>query len=211
MECSTVRAIELPKQTRGAEVRAASFDKGDNSVEVVFTSGAIVRRRNWRGEVYDEELIVTPDAVNLERLNGGSAPFLNSHAAYDLSTIIGTVVAGSAHVANGQGLARVKLSSAPSDADVVHKIKEGVIRSVSTGYTLDRVEVVERSGDPPLWRVVRWTPIELSGVAIGADAGAHIRSSATTFPCLVGTSAALNGRPWERTFSEPFERVVIPR
>ena len=150
MECGTARAIELPKQTRGAEIRAASFDKGDNSIEIVWTSGATVRRRSYRGEVYDEQLIVTPEAVNLERLNAGAAPFLNSHSAYDLSTVIGTVVAGSARIENGQGVARVKLSSAPSDANVVHKIKKGIIRSVSTGYTVDRAEVVERSGDAPL-------------------------------------------------------------
>ncbi|MGJ0504650.1 MAG: HK97 family phage prohead protease [Methylocystis sp.] len=154
-------------------------------------------------------MLVTLEAVNLERLNGGAAPFLNSHAAYDLSTVIGTVVAGSARIANGQGTARVKLSSAPSDADVVHKIKEGVIRSVSTGYSIDRVEVMERSGDVPLWRVTRWTPLELSGVAIGADAGAHIRSAATTFPCVVAN--ATRKRPWEETYASPFEHVVIPR
>jgi phage head maturation protease len=211
MGCGTVNCIELPKQTRGAEIRASSFSEADNTVEVIWATGSVVRRRNIRGEVCDEELIVTPDAVNMERLNGGAAPFLNSHAAYDLSTVIGTVVAGSARIANGQETARVKLSSAPGDADVVQKIKEGVIRSVSTGYSIDRVEVVERSGDVPLWRVTRWTPLELSGVAIGADAGAHIRSTATTFPCLVGTSAATSNRPWERTFAEPFERVVIPR
>ncbi|MGJ0502294.1 MAG: hypothetical protein ACR65X_00835 [Methylocystis sp.] len=106
-------------------------------------------------------MLVTPDAVNMERLNGGSAPFLNSHSAYDLSTVIGTVVANSARIEKGQGVARVKLSSAPGDAEVVHKIKEGVIRSVSTGYSIDRVEVMERSGDVPLWRVTRWTPLEL--------------------------------------------------
>lgn len=204
-----MKAIELPKQTRGAEVRAASFDKTDNSVEVVWTTGSVVRRRNFRGEVYDEELIIDDDAVNLERLNGGSAPFLNSHAAYDLSTVIGTVVAGSAHIANGKGVARVKLSSAPSDADIVHKIKEGVICNVSCAYTVDRVEVMERSGDAPLWRIKRWTPLELSGVAIGADAGAHIRSAATTFPCLI--APATRSRPRDEFIAEPFGHVVIAR
>ena len=204
-----MNCIELPKQTRGAEVRASSFSEADNTVEVIWTTGSVVRRRNFRGEAYDEELIVTPDAVNMERLNGGAAPFLNSHSAYDLSTVIGTVIANSAHIANGQGVARVKLSSAPSDANVVHKIKEGVIRSVSVGYTVDRVEVTERSDNVPLWRVTGWTPIELSGVAVGADAGAHIRAAATTFPCIV--TPATRKRPWEETYASPFEHVVIPR
>jgi hypothetical protein len=116
-------------------------------------------------------------------------------------------VANSARIENGQGVARVKLSNAPGDANITHKIKEGIIRSVSTGYTVDRVEVMERSGDIPLWRVVRWTPIELSGVAIGADAGAHIRNAATTFPCLI--APATRSRPRDEFLATPFSTVIL--
>jgi hypothetical protein len=38
----------LPKFGRSVEVRAASFDEADNTIEVVFTTGASVRRYDWR-------------------------------------------------------------------------------------------------------------------------------------------------------------------
>jgi hypothetical protein len=190
-----MKPIELPKQYRDAGLRASSFDDRDNTIEVVWTTGATVRRRSWRDGPYDEELIVTAEAVDLSRLNSGAAPFLNAHADWSLSDVIGSVVAGSARIDGGQGFARVKLSTAPADADVVAKIKESVIRNISCGYTVDRVEVVERDGEVPLWRVTKWTPIELSAVPIPADAGAHIRSAeAQMFPAEIGSDPTIAQR-----------------
>src|SRR5213593_2803582 len=106
------RRIELPRATRGAEVRAQSFNEADNTIEVCWTTGATVRRRSWIDGPYDEELIVSANAVRLDRLNAG-APLLNTHSDWDLSDVIGSVVPGSATISKGQGIARVKLSSAP--------------------------------------------------------------------------------------------------
>jgi hypothetical protein len=70
----------LPKFGRAAEVRASSFDESDNSIEVVWTTGAAVRRFDWRTDrFYSEVLVVTPRSVRLDRLNSG-APFLNTHS-----------------------------------------------------------------------------------------------------------------------------------
>lgn len=171
------KTIMLPRQERGAEVRAASFNSDDNTIEVVFTTGATVRRRSWVDGTYDEELIVAPDAVRLDRLNLG-APFLNTHSDWSLSDVIGSVVPGTAKIVNGVGIARVKLSSAPSDADNIQKIKDGIVRNVSVGYVIHRVEKIETDGAAvPLWRVVDWEPYEISAVPVPADAGATIRSA----------------------------------
>lgn len=183
------RTIELPRQARAAELRAASFNEADNTIDVIWTTGATVRRASWRDGVYDEELIVSKAAVRLDRLNAG-APFLNTHSDWDLSDVIGSVVPGSARIANGVGVATIKLSRAPGDADNVQKIRDGIIRNISVGYAMHRIEKTEADdGSVPLWRVVDWEPMEVSAVPVPADAGAQIRSAGqdkrATFPCLL--------------------------
>lgn len=179
------RTIELPRQSRAAEVRAASFDEADNSIEVCFTTGATVRRATWRDGVFDEELIVTPEAVRLDRLNAG-APFLNTHADWSLEDVIGSVAQGTARIEGGKGYARIRLSGAECDKDNVEKIRSGIIRNVSVGYQLHRVEKIEGAeGTVPLWRVVDWEPFEISAVPIPADPGAQARANtaARGFSC----------------------------
>ncbi|MBM3655019.1 MAG: hypothetical protein FJX06_19860, partial [Alphaproteobacteria bacterium] len=41
------RAAPLQLQTRAAELVPASFEPSDNSVDVIFTTGATVRRNSW--------------------------------------------------------------------------------------------------------------------------------------------------------------------
>jgi hypothetical protein len=180
--------IELPRQTRGAEVRASSFNEADNTIDVVWAAGAVVRRSSWRDGPYDEELVMTPAAVRLERLNAG-APFLNTHADWSLEDVIGSVVPGSARIQNGQGVAKVKLSMAPGDADNVAKIRDGIIRNISVGYISHRIEKIEAEGEIPLWRVVDWEPLEISAVPVPADPGAQVRSAssetANLFRCVM--------------------------
>jgi hypothetical protein len=184
--------IELPALARGAEVRAASFDDKAHTVDVVWTTGATVRRLSFINGPYNEELIVGPENVRLARLNAG-APFLNSHAGFDLRGVIGTVVPGSARLSNGAGYATVQLSRRPDVAGLVGDIRDGIIRNVSVGYRYHKVEKIEGSdGQLPTWRVVDWEPLEISAVAVPADAGAQVRSDERRelFPCIVAAPAA---------------------
>ncbi|MBP0439547.1 prohead protease/major capsid protein fusion protein [Tianweitania sediminis] len=173
--------LYAPEFRRSAEI--GSFNPADNSVEVLWTTGAAVRRQNWvTGRYYNEILEVTPEAVDLARLNAG-APLLAGHDT-DLRAVIGSVVPGSAVIRNGKGYARVGLSAAAGDADLVAKIRTGIIRNVSVGYRLIKVVVTEQADDDDEWRVVSWEPFEISAVAVGADPGAHFRSTSAHFePC----------------------------
>lgn len=181
--------ISLPMMRRDGALTPSSFSATDNAVDLVFTTGATVRRAkfSWNDgmQEFDEELVVNPTAVRLDRLNTG-APFLDTHAQYSLASVIGAVVPGSARISGGQGFARVQLSRAPDDAATVQKIADGIIRNVSVGYRIHGVERIEKDGQIPLVRVIDWEPFELSAVPIGADAGAGIRGADTTgFACLV--------------------------
>lgn len=167
----------LPKFGRSAEVRAESFDEADNTIEVVWTTGAAVRRYDWRhGRYYQEILEVTPKAVRLDRLNAG-APFLDTHDDWNLATVLGAVVPGSARIDGGKGYAKVKLSRSEADRAAVEKIKDGIIRNISVGYAIHKVIKTDADGDgaDDEWRVVDWEPLEISAVPVPADAGSQIR------------------------------------
>jgi phage head maturation protease len=179
---------QLPRETRSVEVRAGSFDEAANTVDIIWTTGAAVRRYDYRsGTSYDEVLDLSPGAVRLERLNAG-APILNAHGQYDLSQVIGAVVPGTAKIEGGRGLATVLLSRAAGDADIVGKIRDGVIRNWSAGYIRHEIEKIEGDdGTPGTWRVIDWEPCEISAVPIPADPGAQTRTApaAELFPCVV--------------------------
>ena len=178
----------LPLIGRAAEITPASLDREAATIEIVWTTGATVQRYRWEGwddlVEYDEELVVTPEAIRLERMNAG-APFLNSHYAYDLESVLGSIVPGSVKIEGGQGRAMVKLTSAEDAAGIVHRILEGTVRFVSVGYRVHKYEITKQDGQRETWRAVDWEPMEVSAVAMPADAGAHIRSGAE--PCRVPT------------------------
>jgi hypothetical protein len=67
-----------------------TIDAEARTVEVIWSTGATVRRRDlWTGKRYDEVLSRSPH-VDLSRLNSG-APLLNTHGAFDLAGVIGVV------------------------------------------------------------------------------------------------------------------------
>ncbi len=173
--------IELDHNMTAAQIRSASFRESDNSIEIVWTTGAAVRRRGRDGAFYDEVLSLDPAHVRLGRLNAG-APFLNTHSDKSLSDVLGAVVAGSARITAGRGLARIALSKAPGDADHVLKIKDGVIRNISVGYAIHAVEKIETDNAIAIFRVVDWEPLEISAVPVPADAGAQIMQAARNKP-----------------------------
>ena len=164
-------------QHRNARLRSASYDADANTVEVVWTTGAAVRRYDpWTGEEFDEALSLAPGAVRLDRLNAG-APFLDAHDSFGCSKVVGSVVRNSARIENGKGICTIQLSRAPDVADIVLKIREGVIRNISVGYWVHRYETTDDADGVPLKVAVDWEPLEISAVPVPADAGSQIRSA----------------------------------
>lgn len=170
------------KQTnyRAARVRSASYDAEAHTIDIVWTTGAAVRRSDpYTSDEYDEVLSLEPGAVDLSRLNAG-APLLDTHQDGAVANIVGAVVAGSAKIEDGRGIATVLFSKASDVAGIVQKIIEGTARNISVGYWIDHS--VRQDGDPPTVLVDSWTPLEISVVPIPADAGAQIRSAARKRP-----------------------------
>lgn len=175
----TIQQHLLPPQIRAMELVPSTFNAEARTVEVVWTTGAKVRRYDWWNErYYDEELVVSPDAVDLSRLNAG-ASVLNTHSQWTLESVIGVVER--AWLEGNEGRALVRLSERESVADLVKDIEAGVIRHISAGYTVQRYAVVraedrDDGGTVALYRAERWTPAEISFVPVPADAGSSVRS-----------------------------------
>ena len=184
------QTVALPRFERVATLVPASLDVAGRSIDVIWTTGAQVRRLGfWDDEPWLEELSLAPGAVDLARLNA-RGPVLDSHQSYmGVRAILGAVEPDSARIAAGVGIARVRFSQRPDVADLVEDIKAGIIRSLSCGYQIDElVEVRARDRETKqlaLYRAEHWTPNELSFVAVGADPGAQTRAGdgPTTHRC----------------------------
>jgi hypothetical protein len=196
--------MDLPALRRAADLLPSTLDDADRSIDVVWSTGARVRRQPFFGEPFDEELSMDPGHVRLERLNGG-APLLKVHDRFALESVIGSVVPGTARIENGRGVARVRFSDREDVAPIWTDIRDGHIRAVSIGYQVQRYEISKPANSPELWRAVDWTPFEISAVPVGADPAAGFRSVDPVMPCVVTRDDAPNVRnlSMEKTDNAP--------
>jgi hypothetical protein len=178
----------LPTETRplaAQRMRAAvapnSWNADSRTVDVVFTTGADVTRRDfWTGERWVERLEVSAEAIDLTRLNSG-APLLDTHSSYALGDVVGVVER--AWVDGGKGYATVRFSERPEVAGVMRDVATGILRNISVGYMVDQWEIAEASGARAQLRTAkRWTPYELSLVPVPADAAAQVRAGMPSPP-----------------------------
>lgn len=207
--------LDLPVQTRSADVRPGSWDEATRTVEVIASTGAMVRRYGWMSE-YDEEIPVTEQVFDLSRfLTVG--PVLDNHNAYGSAlNAIGRVE--TAKIEDRKLIATLKFDSDPTGDAIFQKIGRGILRAVSLGYDAEyeRVRAKDREdgGDVDLYRATRVTPYEVSVVMMPADAGAVVRNqpSGATRRYLVRdtTPAAATAAPPKETPAEPVQERAMP-
>lgn len=211
LEAWMAKRSSLTRQMPRLELRAAfepsTIDAEKRTVELVWTTGARVMRGFW--DPYWEELSLDPKHVRMDRLRNG-APLLDSHNADSISSVIGVVE--SADLQKTRGVATVRFDRGPAGEDVFRKVADGIVRNVSVGYQVHRLEKVEDSkGKIPVYRATDWEPAELSMVPVGADAGAGTRASSTTNPCEFIQERAMEGNeetPVTRSADELEESVA---
>lgn len=160
--------------TRRAPV--ASVNAEARTAEVVWSTGARVKRSHWiRGDFY-EELSLDPKHVRMGRLQN-KAPLLNAHNSWNLSSVLGVVE--SARIENGQGIASVRFSERKEVDPIFQDVRDAILTHTSAGY---RVYKMERLAEPaedglPIYRAVDWEPYEISVVPMGADDAATFRGA----------------------------------
>ena len=137
-----------------AEMTAFS-EVEDRTYEFPFSSETPVARY-FGNEILSHETT----AADLSRLNDG-APLLFNH---DVDRVIGVVEMARIDGKLKRGYARVRFSKNEFAQQVLADVKDGILRNVSFGYSIDKME--ERSGS---FVATAWSPYEISMVSIPAD------------------------------------------
>lgn len=158
--------------TRSLVVERAIQAQGEdpNEITVIFSTGHKGLRSDWFDTFY-EELEMTDQACDLTRLKNG-APFLCQHANSVRQTM---GVVRDAWIEKGIGYAKIQLSKNPEFANIVQDIKDRILNNVSVGYTVQNYEdVSEKDASTRTYLAKKWTPLEISLVAIGFDPNAQV-------------------------------------
>lgn len=178
--------VHLPPVGLLASITPESIDERARTVVLDAYTGSRFLRYDWlREETYWEELVVTPEAVDLSRLQNG-APLLNAHNDYRLEGILGVVE--EAWLENGRLRTRTRFSERKEVEPIWGDVRAKIIRNVSIGFNrLKTEEQAQRAEDGKrLFRTTRWQPFEVSLVPVGADQNAQVLSAGrNTAACLV--------------------------
>ena len=158
------------------ELRALDAEK--RTVELAFSSEAEVER--WFGiEVLDH----SEGAMRTERLEGGAAVLVN-HDWGDQVGVVESVTIG----ADRRGRAVVRFGKSARASEVWQDVVDGIRRHVSVGYSINKVEIEERSGQADMVRVTDWEPHEISIVSVPADVSVGVGRSQEPLPAERGSS-----------------------
>jgi len=158
--------------TRKAAFEPSTYNTEKRTVQVVFSTGADVERSDFEGS-YIERLSLEPDAVDLSQLIGG--PVLDNHDRFSsVRSVLGVVT--DASVDGRRGVATVQFSERPDVQGIARDVQQGIIRSVSAGYTVQTWQTEKRADGTRIKTATRWTPKEISFTPLAADAGARVRS-----------------------------------
>ena len=150
---AALRAMEGRKFQRAEMTAFAEMD--DRTYEFPFSSENPVARY-FGNEILSHET----KAADLSRLNDG-APLLFNH---DVDRVIGVVETARIDDKLKRGYARVRFSKNEFAQEVLADVRDGILRNVSFGYSIDKME--ERGGN---FVATAWSPYEISMVSIPAD------------------------------------------
>lgn len=170
---------KLPTLQLRAEIAPETLNVEKRTVELVWSTGARVKRGGFWSAPFYEELSMDPKHVRLERLNSG-APLLDTHSRWSCADVIGVCEDNSARISGSEGRATVRFHDDGPDGPceaVFQKVRAKIVRNVSVGYKVNKFEKQERNKDDELevYRAVDWEPFEISMVPVGADAKAQAR------------------------------------
>ena len=175
---STLRKIEPLRAMETEEVHYAAFDKNESSRDLEGKTFQRVEATSFRMDddrsmefpfssehpvaryFGNEVLSHQGGAANLERLNDG-APLLYNH---DPDRMIGVVERAWIDDHKKRGYAKVRFSRNKFAQEVLQDVRDGILRGVSFGYSVDKMEEREDS-----FVVTNWRPYEVSLAVIPAD------------------------------------------
>lgn len=163
----------------------STYDAEAHTVDLVAATGTRVKRYSWMMDgYYWEQLAITPEAVNLDRVTAGQCPLLDTHNRYQITDQLGLVQ--SASIDNGQLILTAKFGGSDEALGAEANVAGGTLRGVSIGYApneLTLTSVVQ--DDLPVYLVTSWELLEVSLCPVPADPAAGVRSEDGLHPCVI--------------------------
>lgn len=142
-------------------------DEKNLEVTLPVASPEPCEREDENGVAYQEVLRVTPEAVDLTRLNGGAAVLRN----HDTDHTYGVVKR--AFIEGGRLYTRLRFrKNEPEAVAAFRDAVDGTLPNVSLGYQPLEIEFRQENG-VRIGEVTRWMPFEVS-VAVGVPADATV-------------------------------------
>jgi Caudovirus prohead serine protease len=200
---STAAFRKLPVggiEHRFADIKSSSYDSKARTVEATLSTGAAVKRAYG-----NEVLLITPAAVNLERLTTCGIPLIDSHNIFSVGSVFGRV----ARVWFDAGQLIGLLSFDDSDIGRMAEglVSRGTVRGISIGYRVndDDWEVTDDEGDKVDPSRLRWDGeytftarrfelLEVSLTSVPADPNAFVRSFESSPPIGADGAATVRAR-----------------
>ena len=146
-------------------IREETTPDADPQFEISFSSETPVQR------FYGMEILGHKSAeIDLEWMNGGTAPLLLDH---DPRSQIGVIE--KAWISKSRGKALVRFGHGTQAQEIRQDVEDGIRRNVSVGYAVHDLKLTSsEAGKPDEFRITRWTPKESSIVALPADASVGV-------------------------------------
>jgi phage head maturation protease len=174
--------MEFREQCFADSALPLTYDSHMRTVEAVISIGSPVRRS------YGIEVLkISPDAVDLSRLQNGGIPLLDHHQQSGIDAMLGRVT--DAWFEGGALIGRIRFNATEEGRKAEGMVARGEISGVSAGYRVDQWLIVDSDGnaidpekDRVLWdeelifTAVRWQLFEASLVGVPADAVAVVRA-----------------------------------
>ena len=157
---TTARTLKTGTLHRMATFARAEVDEAARTVPLAFSSETPVSR--WFG---DEILDHAVSSVRLGRLNN-AGPLLVDHDPTRQIGVIEQVTLGTDRV----GRALVRFGKSEAAEEIYQDVKDGIRQHVSVGYRVHKMVLESKQGDQEIYRATDWEPMEISLVAVPADA-----------------------------------------
>lgn len=159
MNAKETKNIKSETMFREATVDPAQIKAEERTLTVSCASEAPVER--WFG---NEVLSHAPGAVDLSRVNGKGA-VLRDH---DTSQHVGVI--DKAWVSDGRTYANIRFSKSAAGQQEMQDMLDGVRTLMSVGYRIQKMELLSEVDGVKTYRATKWQLLELSTVAVPADA-----------------------------------------
>ncbi|HEY5588409.1 MAG TPA: hypothetical protein VIK86_05570 [Candidatus Paceibacterota bacterium] len=132
---------------------------------------------NWNPIIFNQILLVTPENVNVERLDSG-LPLFDNHPEMDDISVLTTLGITTSYLFDERGLVVKCKFGSRADEGLRNDVKNGIIKTVSIEGTIQEYGRIEQTNEQRYanYYATKWTPESLSFAPVPNDIGAQIET-----------------------------------